>query len=300
MRKLDPMNYLQAPEWTLDKAKAEEFEAMYQAALASDPGSFIKYRSRHPKYEFLAYLVEQKKVLLHGSNNGSIEVLQPKRQVNYLGQIVKAIFAAADPVWPMFFALLDREVYQGSIRNGCFMVWNKQTHRKCYHFSINADMLEQKPWTNGTIYILPCDKFEQEKDPSGEWLEEWISEKLVKPLAKLAVSPEDFPFLEQVQGHDEELLDQIDQVHPDLANGFHDVIELKNGYGLTYVGDHDWDSRLVEFIRHQRKASPHLTYELIFEPNEGPIRLHLRGPKEAREELKDKLSSFLDARNVPG
>jgi hypothetical protein len=37
----------------------------------------------------------------------------------------------------------------------------------------------------------------------------------------------------------------------------------------------------------------------VFEPDEGPIRLRLRGTRAAKPEIQDKINSFVDARNTP-
>ena len=47
------------------------------------------------------------------------------------------------------------------------------------------------------------------------------------------------------------------------------------------------------------QAESGLSYELVFEPEEGPIRLRLRGARGAKPEIQDKINSFLDARNTP-
>ena len=77
------------------------------------------------------------------------------------------------------------------------------------HFSIDAESLRKAPWTNGMIYILPRDSFE-------EW-EEWTSKSPVRPLAKLAVSPVDFPFLKRIQGFDWRLWGPLSQDFPFLG-----------------------------------------------------------------------------------
>jgi hypothetical protein len=300
MKRLDPAHYLEAPDLELDPRKRATFDAMYQAALDQGPNSIIDYRADYPKHEFLAYLVKHKDVLLHGSNNGGISVLKPKWQTDYLGKPVKAIFATPDGIWPMFFAILDREVYQGSLRNGCFWVHDPEGDpHKCYHFSINAAALPHEPRTDGTIYVVPRDSFRRGRDLADQPLEEWTSTEPVRPLARLPVRPEDFPFLRQVEGHDEATLARLERAPDELFKGFHELAELEDGYELRYDGTAQWDAQLMEFIRRQRKQSPGLSYELVFEPEEGPIRLRLRGARGAKPEIQDKINSFLDARNTP-
>jgi hypothetical protein len=300
MKRLDPAHYLEAPVLALDARKRTAFDTLYQAALDQGPNSVIDYRAGYPKHEFLTYLVEHKGVLLHGSNNGGITRLKPKWQTDYLGKPVKAIFATPDGIWPMFFAILDREVYQGSLQNGCFWVHAPEgAAHKCYHFSINAAAVAHAPWTDGTIYVVPRDSFQRGHDLADQPLEEWTSSEPAEPLARLPVSPQDFPFLDQIEGHDEATLERLERAPDELFKGFHDLAELEDGYELRYDGTAQWDAQLMEFIRRQRKQSPDLTYELVFEPDEGPIRLRLRGTRAAKPEIQDKINSFVDARNTP-
>ena len=301
MKQLDPSDYLRAPRLEFDAAAAREFDALFDQALVRGDNAIIENASDRPKHEFLTYLVDRRGVLMHGSNRTALEVIKPRLQTNYLGWPVRAVFATADGIWPMFFAVLDREIYEGSLRNGCFWVTDADGARqKCYHFSINAAMLEREPWNDGMIYILPRDGFRQERDTQGEPLEEWVSETPVRPLARLPVAPTDFPFLRQVQGHDEAALERLESAPGDLFTGFAHLTELADGYAVSYTGDRAWDAKLMEFVRRQRAESPDLRYEIAFDPHGGPIWLRLRGPAEAKDVIRDKLHSFLDARNVPG
>src|SRR3712207_8405775 len=49
-----------------------------------------------------------------------------------------------------------------SIRNGPYTVTDDRgVARKCYRFSVNAQMLEAKPWIARTIYVLPRARSEE-------------------------------------------------------------------------------------------------------------------------------------------
>jgi hypothetical protein len=76
-----------------------------------------------------------------------------------------------------------------------------------YYFSISAQALKQQPWRPGTVYLLPAGSFElQPRVRVGDVSvqpAQWASPVPVAPVAKLAVQPEDFPFLDQIRGHDD-------------------------------------------------------------------------------------------------
>lgn len=191
------LRFRAAPATVMTEAKVQEFEALLADAIARGPGSIIAYRSAHPKYEFLSYLVERKRLLLHGTNNPGIEVFEPRRQSMANGGLTTSVFAASDGIWPIFFALYDKR-HRGSIRNNCLRVTHHRGRtRKFYFFSISRPWLPGGPWTNGMIYILASDTFR----PSNH-ADEWLSPAPVTPLAKLPVTPEDFPFTEQVGEHE--------------------------------------------------------------------------------------------------
>lgn len=75
-----------------------------------------------------------------------------------------------------------------------------------YFFSIGANALPGNPWRNGTVYLLPADTFERQPRQRYRSIEIETAQRAslarVRPLAKLSVEPNDFPFLAQVRRHD--------------------------------------------------------------------------------------------------
>jgi hypothetical protein len=90
-----------------------------------------------------------------------------------------------------------------------------------YFFSITQSVLIQKPRFTDAIYILPRQSFIQESLQQAQGTEiifpRWISSQSAQPIAKLLVAPDDFPFLDQIHGHDDEKLIQLALANP---NGF--------------------------------------------------------------------------------
>jgi hypothetical protein len=185
-----------APEPVIDAPREDAFSRLYSETLLRS-GSIprVQYACPYPKHEFLHYLVARHRILVHGSNRSDIEMLAPRAESDNAGRIINAVFAASDGIWPMFFAILDRKPYAFSVHNGCRRV----TGGKAYYFSTST--LHDQPWTDGTLYLLPRDSFEQMVDGEGLPTEQWMSREPVRPLASLAISPSDFPFLEKVQYH---------------------------------------------------------------------------------------------------
>ncbi|MDQ3704361.1 MAG: hypothetical protein M3437_03900 [Chloroflexota bacterium] len=65
----------------------------------------------------------------------------------------------------------------------------------------------------------------------------------------------------------------------DIFSNCQEVAELADGYAFRFAGEGEWAAKLLEFIALERKCCPFFTFELAFEPQEGPIWLRLRGPE---------------------
>jgi hypothetical protein len=195
--------FLEAPPLPPDRTREEAFAALFVAQVAPGGGGEVAYELPYPKHEFLRYVLNQHEVLLHGTNRPDIATLEPRQQTDYSGRPITAIFASGDGIWPLFFAVLDNAHFQGSLRNGCFVVGRPgEPEHRFYFFSVTAAMLAQGCWTSGYIYLLPRATFAR-TDTGRVRFDEWASLEPVRPLARLAVVPEDFPFLQQVVGHED-------------------------------------------------------------------------------------------------
>lgn len=65
----------------------------------------------------------------------------------------------------------------------------------------------------------------------------------------------------------------------DIFSNCQEVAELADGYAFRFRGDAEWAAKLIEFIAFERKCCPFFTFELAFEPQEGPMWLRLKGPE---------------------
>jgi hypothetical protein len=73
----------------------------------------------------------------------------------------------------------------------------------------------------------------------------------------------------------------------ELFTNFQQSRELNDGYALSYPGNDHWAAKLTEFIIFERKCCRFFTFELEFEPNEGPIWFRLRGPDGVKDFVKN-------------
>ena len=186
-------DHLTAPEVEFTTSKVQHFERLLQSALMQAEAGLILTTHPYPTYEFLHYLVERHQLLLHGSNHGAISKFEPRRQTDYEGRMITVVFAAEDAVAPMFYAILDRVNYRGSMRNTFKRLMDKSGFmQSIYRFSIDADSLARNPWIDGTVYAFSRQGFEPVVDEEGRPLLEWASLSAVTPKIRVRVTPSDF------------------------------------------------------------------------------------------------------------
>src|SRR4051794_20888872 len=142
--------------------------------------------------DFLVHEVATGEVLLHGSNARTIDRFTPRDQTTYHGELVQAVFATSDPVWPLFFAVTDT-VRVSSRWNACILPERSGAHSTRYFFSVGSP--EPDFWTSGAVYLLPRAAFERSDEPA-----EWLATEPVTPLAVVPVTPTDFPFCDRFSG----------------------------------------------------------------------------------------------------
>ena len=196
MNLLLKMLFYPFPKLTISKEEEIRFTHLYQIALQT-PDKLIHYNLPIPKYKFLYYLAMKKPIIFHGSNNKTIDCFEPRDQTQYNSKLVNAVFATKDPIWPVFFATLQKEKIIGDIRNASLSA----DRDKAFHFySLTKETLANQPWDSGMIYILPKEPFTYLGEGSIQF-NEWISHDSVLPLAKLEVNPSDFFFYNKVATH---------------------------------------------------------------------------------------------------
>lgn len=164
-------------------------------------------------WQFLCTLAARRRIAFHGTGDPGIARFEPREPIDFapFGQ-QRAVFATSDPIWAMFYAIVDRDRYEITLNNGCIVLLDSEGEAGTphYYFSISRDVLQERPWRSGYVYLLPADTFVEQ--PAGEYgghyarIPQLASPVAVAPFARLRVSPGDFPFLEQIRGHEDERL----------------------------------------------------------------------------------------------
>ena len=67
------------------------------------------------------------------------------------------------------------------------------------------------------------------------------------------------------------------------------VNELADGYALCFQGSDTWANTLLQFIMFERACCHFFEFALVFEPQQGPIWLHIRGPEGVKAIIENMI-----------
>ena len=209
-----PDYWLKRPSEDFDERMQNAFDELLNTTLSMGGCPTIEYTLPWPKWQFLCHLADHHNIALHGSGDPNIALFEPRqsKDLNEFGN-QKAVYAASDGLWAMFFAIVDRDRVT-SITNACVRLADEMgnLHGPYYVFSVSQSALPSQPWRTGMLYLLPRSTFTTQP-PMGlgsyqVHIAQLASFARVQPLAKLKITPEDFPFLMQIRGHDDERLQE--------------------------------------------------------------------------------------------
>ena len=199
----------------------DEFLSLGRAAVADGPvdvDRLLSDRGDVTPWQFLCGLAEHRRIAFHGTGDPNIESFEPRKPIDFapFGD-QKAVFATSDPIWAMFYAIVDRDRYAVTLNNGCILLMDSEGRPGMphYYFSITRGALEQRPWRIGYLYFLPAESFVEQ--PAGTYaghdarVPQLASPVAVTPFARLRVAPSDFPFLAHIRGHDDDRLAEYAQ-----------------------------------------------------------------------------------------
>ena len=175
----------EGPRHAPSDAEREAMDALVMRARAE--GGVIDAASiGFPAHELLTHLVVQHGLLLHGTNNAELDVLEP-RPAHDFGTHVDVVAAADDGIWPLFYAVVARRRVEG-VFTSCMHLGRRPKLRRFYMFRVfGADPHEETTWTHGAVYAVPRAGFWR------EWGNEWLRSSAVTPVLRVLVRPSDFP-----------------------------------------------------------------------------------------------------------
>ncbi|WP_439600411.1 hypothetical protein [Devosia sp.] len=216
-----PSHFLSRPPMPGAEARAA-FDALFDRSIASGPNALIEYDLPWPRWQFIGHIVESRKLIAHGSQDGAIHTFEPRQShdAHPFGNR-KAVYGASDGLWSMYYAILDRATHPMLLVNSAAQVELEDgaLGDPFYFFSISRPALDARAFRPGTLYFLPRDSFEQmpplEIAGQRAHVPQWASLVAVTPLARITVAPEDFPFLADMRGHDDGFIMERAKADPD-------------------------------------------------------------------------------------
>jgi hypothetical protein len=208
-----PDYWIERPPFSATRATEAAVDAFLERAEA-DVDAFLREMPRVVRWQFLCSLAARRRIAFHGTGDPGIERFEPREPLDFapFGR-QRAVFATSDPIWAMFYAIVDRTRHELTLNNGCLVL--EDTGDAYYYFSVSRQALPLRPWRAGYLYLLPADTFVEQ--PGGEYagrpahIPQLASPVAVKPFARLRVAPRSFPFLDRIRGHDDERLAEYAQ-----------------------------------------------------------------------------------------
>jgi hypothetical protein len=207
-----PDDWIERPPLGLSDATRSAIDAFLEDRQL-EVDTVVRENGDVSTWEFLCGIAARREIAFHGTGDPNIDSFEPRKPIDFapFGD-QKAVFATSDPIWAMFYAIVDRDRYGLTLNNGCIMLMDSEGRPgpPHYYFSVSRDALPQRPWRTGYVYFLPAQTFVEQ--PSGPYaghtarVPQLASPVAVRPFARLEVAPSDFPFLPHIRGHDDERL----------------------------------------------------------------------------------------------
>jgi hypothetical protein len=67
------------------------------------------------------------------------------------------------------------------------------------------------------------------------------------------------------------------------------VAELDDGYALRFPNHDAWIARAASLIVAERKCCPFFGFALEFQPDNGPVWMHIKGPGEVKVFIRNQM-----------
>jgi hypothetical protein len=154
------------------------------------------------RLDFLRWLAENRPVVFHGSPRDDLTELSTERRstdTTAFGN-QQAVYASTDPVWAIYFACLRRDNGWTGTRNGSMGRVGGPLYPRRYFFAHNHGSASPDRFGPGSLYLLSSQTFVADAPLAGAIdTAHLVSREPVTPLARIDVTPEDFPFAGRVR-----------------------------------------------------------------------------------------------------
>jgi hypothetical protein len=185
------------PPPVVDPGTEARFAAGADALLAGEPVEVPE-----PRLDFLRWLAGNRPVVFHGSPRYDLQELSIERRsrdtTSWGNQ--QAVYASTDPVWAIYFACLRRDRGWTGTRNGSMGLAGGPLYPRRYVFLHNRGSASPDRFGPGSLYLLSPAGFVADEPLAGAIdTAHLVSREPVRPLARLDVTPADFPFRDRIR-----------------------------------------------------------------------------------------------------
>ena len=140
-----PDYWIERPPFTTERATEAAVDDFLERVDANgsvvilDVDELLR-ETRVARWQFLCSLAARRRIAFHGTGDSSIERFEPREPVDFapFGQ-QSAVFATSDPIWAMFYAIVDRGRHSLTLNNGCLVL--EDTGDTYYYFSVSRQAL---------------------------------------------------------------------------------------------------------------------------------------------------------------
>jgi hypothetical protein len=284
----DPLPWPTGKGLTLDEPSPSDDEAAAYQQLWTEvrqrsDGGWITWGLPWPRHRFVEWLTHRRHVIFHGSPRDDLDLFVPRRGsielFDHGGRGNRnAVYGTPYGLWSMWFAVIDRSKLDGSIRNGVFNFSDGTETLDVYNFSVHHEYLDKPIWRTGTLYLLPAESFQPIPFyPGGPLSNEWASTDELRPIARLEVRPEDFPFLDRVGGHDDSELIASDKLGEIVTDHIEAGQRTEGGLAAHLRWDDEIAKVIEPYLESRRRFTPDVIRQHRIEPN-GEHWIDVKGP----------------------
>lgn len=185
------------PPPAVDPEAEAEFAGAGDALLAGEAIGVPE-----PRLDFLRWLAQNRPVVFHGSPRDDLNELSTERRsrdTTAWGN-QQAVYASTDPVWAIYFACLRRDEGWTGTKNGSMGQAGGPLYPRRYFFLHNRGSASPNRLGPGSLYLLSPSGFVADEPLAGAIdTAHLVSREPVKPLARLDVTPDDFPFADRIR-----------------------------------------------------------------------------------------------------
>jgi hypothetical protein len=185
------------PPPSVDPDAEARFSAVADELLAGEAVTVPE-----PRLDFLRWLAQSRPVVFHGSPRDDLSVLSTERKsrdATAWGN-QQAVYASTDPVWAIYFACLRRDGGWKGTKNGSMGRAGGPLYPRRYFFLHNRGSASPDRFGPGSLYLLSPRTFVADEPLAGAIdTAHLVSREPVKPLARLDVTPDDFPFADRIR-----------------------------------------------------------------------------------------------------